>query len=217
MSDVATYALRDCQLTDPEQLARLADAANFIKCYPYAFEIVDIPRGVSVEQIEERFLEAVERGNQPDVVVVDYIGLMDAPDEEGDDWLRLGKIAGRLHEFGRAYNIVVLTAAQLNRSTAKDPADAIGLHRIGRSSNIMFHATIGIQILTRKNEDSFSDLEYHIIKNRDGEKGKHNIKKKFKTSTLVDIESYIPVNDYGVVNININNEDISEKLAELGW
>jgi replicative DNA helicase len=217
MSDVATYALRDCQITDSVQLARLADAANFTKCYPYEFEIVDVPRGVTVEQIEERYLEAIGKGNSPEIVVVDYLGLMDSQDEEGDDWLRLGKIAGRLHEFARAYNIVMLTAVQLNRSTAKDPADAIGLHRIGRSSQIMHHATIGLQILTRKNEDTFSDLEYYIIKNRNGERGKHNLKKKFQTATLVDIDSYIPINDFGVVNVNINADDISDKLAKLGW
>ena len=142
---------------------------------------------------------------------------MDSLSEEGDDWLRLGKIAGKLHEFARSYNLVMMTAVQLNRSTAKDPADAIGLHRIGRSSQIMHHATIGIQILTRKNEDTFSDLEYYIIKNRNGECGKHNLKKKFQTATLVDIDSYIPINDFGIVNVNINADDISDKLEKLGW
>ncbi|KKN70814.1 hypothetical protein LCGC14_0427060 [marine sediment metagenome] len=224
MSDVSTYSLRDCQISDSGQLARLANSANFIKNYPYEFDIVDIPRGVTVGQIEERFLEAVAKGHRPDVVVIDYLGLMDAPGEDGDDWLRLGHIAGKLHEFARTYNIVLLSAVQLNRPKSKDPDDAIGLHRIGRSSNIMHHATLGIQILTRKNEDNFGDLEYHIIKNRNGERGKHNLHKSFKTGSLIDIvdedgNSYVPQTSDeigGFSNANVM-EDISGKLAELGW
>ncbi|MDP2685256.1 MAG: DnaB-like helicase C-terminal domain-containing protein [bacterium] len=222
MADIATYALRDCQISDPVQLGKLADAANFIKNYPYEFEVVDIPRGVTIHQIEERFLESVARGKMPEIVIVDYLGLMDDTGEDGDDWLRLGKIAGKLHEFGRMYNVIVLTAVQLNRPKTKDPRDAIGMHRIGRSSQIMHHATIGVQILTRENEDSYADLEYHVIKNRDGEMGSHNIKKKFKTATLVDYKDddgkgYIPNSNTGFIpNVNVM-EDISDKLSELGW
>jgi len=222
MSDIPTYTLRDCQITDPEQLARLADCANFIRKYPYEFDLVDIPRGVSVDQIEDRYLESVSKGYNPKVVVVDYLGLMES-DDEGDDWLRLGNIAGRLHEFARVYNIVVLTAVQLNRAKAKDPREAIGLHRIGRSSNIMHHATIGIQILTRENEDACADLEYHVIKNRNGERGSHNIKKRFQTATLVDFvdedgNRYVPKNDDSSIFTQVSAiEDISDRLEKLGW
>lgn len=227
MASIPTYALRDCQITDPGQLDRLAQSANFINNYPAEFDIVDVPRGVTVEQIEERFLESVAKGHRPDVVVVDYLGLMDAPGEEGDDWLRLGKIAGKLHEFARTYNIVLLSAVQLNRpnNSKKNPSpdDVIGLHRIGRSSNIMHHATLGIQILTRKNEDSYPDLEYHIIKNRNGERGSDIIKKHFQTATLIDFnendDNYVPRDSDkigGFVNANVM-EDISDRLAKLGW
>ncbi len=228
MSDISTYALRDCQITDPAQLSRLADAANFIKTYPHEFEIVDIPRGVTVEQIEDRFLESVARGNRPDVVVIDYLGLMESADDDGDDWLRLGNIAGKLHELARTYNIVVLTAVQLNRSKnagakSYDPHDDVGMHRIGRSSNIMHHATVGIQILTRKNEDTCADLEYHVIKNRNGERGSHNIKKQFQTATLVDYvdedgNRYVPKNDDSSLFTQVTTvEDISDRLEKLGW
>ena len=224
MSDVSTYALRDAQIHDEEQLKRLADSANFINTYPYEFEIVDIPRGVTVEQIEERFLEAKAKGHRPDVVVVDYLGLMDAPDIDGDDWLRLDKIAGKLHEFARVYNIVLLTAVQLNRvKSKKDPLENIGLHRIGRSSGIMHHATIGIQILTRENEDNYADLEYHVIKNRNGERGSHNIKKKFSTARLIDFDDengkYIPKESGAIGGFFTGNsiEDISDRLDKLGW
>lgn len=218
MANVPTYSLRDCQITNEEQLARLSHSAKFIRDYPNSFEIVDIPRGVTVGQIEDRFLESIATGRRPDVVVIDYLGLMEAVEEDGEDWLRMGKMAGDLHEFTRAYNIVLLTAVQLNRPKSRKPEDTIGLHRIGRSSQIMHHATVGVQILTRENEEILADLEYHVIKNRHGERGKHSINKNFQTATLVDNTDrpYIPPNTDGST-IPIVMEDISDKLADLGW
>lgn len=217
LSQISTYALRDAHISK-QQAKRLAQVDHFIENYDSEFEIVDIPRGVTVENIEERFLESVTKGHRPDVVVVDYLGLMSAPDIQGDDWLKLGEIAGKLHEFARAQNVVVLTAVQLNRPKGKDPNDIIGLHRIGRSSNIMHHASIGIQIETRPDEDTYADLPYHIIKNRNGERGHHILKKQFKYATLVDQDSYRPQHDNIGSFTAVNQfDDLTDTLRDLGW
>lgn len=217
LSQISTYALRDAHISK-QQAKRLAQVDNFIENYESEFEIVDIPRGVTAENIEERFLESVTKGHRPDVVVVDYLGLMSAPDIQGDDWLKLGEIAGKLHEFARAQNVVVLTAVQLNRPKGKDPNDIIGLHRIGRSSNIMHHASIGIQIETRPDEDTYADLPYHIIKNRNGERGHHILKKQFKYATLVDQDSYRPQHDNIGSFTAVNQfDDLTDTLKDLGW
>lgn len=215
-----TYGLRDACITKPDMLKRMSDSANFINKYPFNFEIVDIPRGVTIKNIEERYLESCSLGNAPDVVIVDYLGLMEDPDSNGDDWLRLGHIAGQLHEFARAYNVIVLSAVQLNRAKNRDPEESIGLHRIGRSSLIMHHASIGIQIETRKNEEALQDLRYHIIKNRNGEKGSHLLKKDFRTATLCDLEVYKPKHSDSslfIAKSPLDQEDISEVLANYGW
>lgn len=217
LSQISTYALRDAHISK-QQAKRLAQVDNFIENYESEFEIVDIPRGVTAESIEERFLESVTKGHRPDVVVVDYLGLMSAPDIQGDDWLKLGEIAGKLHEFARAQNVVVLTAVQLNRPKGKDPNDIVGLHRIGRSSNIMHHASIGIQIETRPDEDTYADLPYHIIKNRNGERGHHILKKQFKYATLVDQDSYRPQHDNIGSFTAVNQfDDLTDTLKDLGW
>ena len=188
VADLPTYSLRDCSL-NKEQAKRLGDTVDFINEYPFEFEIVDIPRGVTIEQIELRFNEALTKYS-PEVVVVDYLGLMDASgsDNSDQDWLRLGHIAGRLHEFARAYNIIMLTAVQLNRpqnKSAKNSSELIGMHRIGRSSLIMHHANLAIQIESRKDEAIMDDLVYHIIKNRDGELGSHRMRKKFQNNLIL--------------------------------
>jgi replicative DNA helicase len=220
LADVPMYGIRDSSLTK-FQLQGLNKVSEFITKYPYEFEIVDIPRGVTVDQIEARFQEACSRYH-PDVVVVDYLGLLEDSDAEGDDWLKLGYIAGKLHELARVYNIVMLTAVQLNRSSNKskqDPSELIGIHRIGRSSLIMHHANIGIQIESRKDEHTFSDMRYHVIKNRDGELGMHVLMKNFANASVKDMDPpFEPKKDeFGSVLSGEDVEDISELLKQHNW
>ncbi len=221
LADVPSYGLRDSNL-NKYQFQAINKVSNFIERYPYEFEIVDIPRGVTVEQVEARFQEACSR-YRPDVIVVDYLGLLEDREAEGDDWLKLGFIAGKLHELARAYNVVMLTAVQLNRastSSKQDASELIGVHRIGRSNLIMHHANIGIQIESRKDEHTYSDMRYHIIKNRDGELGMHVLMKNFANASLKDMDPpFSPKkDDLGALISGSNNaEDISDLLQKYNW
>lgn len=217
LADIPLYNLRDATLTHDE-FRRLQQALKFIQEYPFEFEITDVPRGLTVEQSEIHFEEACAR-NQPDAVEWDYLGLCEDNDVEGDDWLKLGKIAGKMHEFCRVFNISGLTAAQLNRppqTKNKESSDLIGLHRIGRSSLIMHHANIAIQIETRKDERNFPDFRYHLIKNRDGELGMHAIRKKFSHSSILDSDPpYQPKITEGECAGANDEEDITEQLKQF--
>lgn len=224
VADVPMYGLRDSKLVQSE-VSSLQLALKFIKKFSEKgpkFEIVDIPRGVNVEQIEERYLEAREKFDPryPTVIFIDYLGLMEDDSVDGDDWLKLGKIAGKVHEFGRCYDLAVATAVQLNRpakSKNAEPGENIGVHRIGRSSLIMHHANIGIQIETRKDEWLRDTFLYHLIKNRDGELGKHEIQKRFANAAIFDVP-YIPPgrDEFGGYMSGFNDEDdISEQVREM--
>lgn len=219
IADVPMYSLRDATLTKSETES-LNASFKFIKHFSQKnkFEIVDIPRGVSVAQIEERFLEACAKYT-PDVVVVDYLGLLESGGPKGKDdaadWLRLGEVAGQLHEFTRSYNTRVFTAVQLNRVAKKnDASETIGVHRIGRSSLIMHHANVGIQIESRKDESNRDTFKYHIIKNRDGELGSHEISKKFKNAALIDVPYQAPDRDQfgSLISGFDEDEDISDQV-----
>lgn len=212
IANVPMYGIRDAKLNEVD-LTMLDQAAKFIEKYPHEFEIVDVARGANLAQIEARFLEARKRFN-PEVVVVDYLGLMEDNSQPGaDDWLKLGNIANSLHEFARYYGIVLLTAVQLNRPKANE--ESIGMHRIGRSSMILHAADLGIQIETRPNEAKESDLIYHIIKIRDGEMGTGRMVKNFKNASLLNSpwqpESFLQE------KFNASSEDLSEYLRQAGW
>jgi len=169
-----------------DEAEKLKKSLRFIKNYPHQFEIVDIPRGATMESMELIFEEA-KAHYDPKIIVIDYLGLMSYEGPEMDDWLKLGKIAEKIHEFARVHGLIVLSAIQLNRGKGgKDAEDKIGLHRIGRSALIMQNANIGIQIETRPNEKSYPDMFYHLIKNRDGELGKGKLIKNLAAGTLID-------------------------------
>lgn len=194
LANVPQRALSKSQLT-PEEEERVKKAYNFIKLYQengYYFDIVDVPRNLTIEEVELRYHDAMLR-YRPEIVVVDYMGLMhNKALAKEQDWLKMGAIAASLHEFARAYDCVVVTAAQLtdlkrNSTGSQEESRRVGVHRWGRSSLIMHNVNLGIQIETRPNEMSFPDLKVHIVKNRKGPLGKGNLIKNFANASLVDV------------------------------
>lgn len=194
LANVPQRALSKSQLT-PEEEERVKKAYNFIKLYQengYYFDIVDVPRNLTIEEVELRYHDAMLR-YRPEIVVVDYMGLMhNKALAKEQDWLKMGAIAASLHEFARAYDCVVITAAQLtdlkrNSTGSQEESRRVGVHRWGRSSLIMHNVNLGIQIETRPNEMSFPDLKVHVVKNRKGPLGKGNLVKNFANASLVDV------------------------------
>lgn len=195
---------------DPEEKKRVDQAYSFIKKYQengYYFDIVDVPRNLTIEEVELRYHDAMMR-YRPEVVVVDYMGLMHSKTlAKEQDWLKLGGISSSLHEFGRAYDSAVITAAQLTdlkRSSqgSQEESRRVGVHRWGRSSLIMHNVNLGIQIETRPNERSFPDLKIHLVKNRKGPLAQGSLVKNFANASLIDVpydEGQIP----GDVSANI--------------
>jgi replicative DNA helicase len=210
LSGNPTKLIRSAKL-NPMEANKLKKALRFIKKYPYQFEIVDIPRGATMEHLEMLYEEAKVLYD-PKVIVIDYLGLMDYEGgADMDDWLKLGKIAEKMHEFARVHNCIVLSAVQLNRNKGVKEEDKIGLHRVGRSALILTNANIAIQIESRPNEKTYPDMFYHIIKNRDGQLGKGRLIKNLACGTLIDdkIEE-----DETTFELR-DPEDISEKLELL--
>lgn len=200
--------IRDAKLEDNDE-RKLSKALRFTKNYPWDFEIVDVPRGASIDTIELIFNDVLTRKRKPKVVIVDYLTLMDYKENEMDDWLKQGKIAEQLHEFGRVHEVVMLSAVQLNdpkMNSGKAAESKIGLHRIGRSKMIMHNANFGIQIEKRPNEENFPDMSLHLIKSRRTELTHGKIYKNFSCCALLNdphinkSESYDP-------------DDISDKMS----
>jgi replicative DNA helicase len=184
LSGNPTKLIRKAKL-NPAEMEKMKKVLRFISKYPYQFEIVDIPRGATMESLELLYEESKVLYD-PKIIVIDYLGLMDYDGGDMEDWLKLGKIAEKIHEFARVHNCTVLSAVQLNRTKGAKEEDRIGLHRIGRSALIMQNANIAVQIESRPNEKSHPDMYYHLIKNRDGELGRGRLIKNLACGTLID-------------------------------
>lgn len=212
IADVPSYGIRDAKLSKAEAQG-LSKACKFMKRYPYKFDIIDVPRGFSVEQLEVMY-EEMTADYKPDVLFIDYMGLMEDIGDDSDDWLALGKLAGKIHEFGRTYSIPIVTAVQLNRLDPQhkgNAAKAIGLHRIGRSALISTHASMVIQIESRPDEETHDDFVYHIIKNRHGASGGHaSVYKNFQKCSIID-KPY----DIEAVETWATSDDISEDVSDI--
>jgi len=213
LAGVPSRKIENADLTK-EEFAKIKACLDFIKQYPFTFKIVDIANACAND------LEAIltDAGEDFDAIFIDYLGIMtpnDKSDEE-QDWLKQGIIAQQIRAIGRRRKKPIFSAVQLNRkSKGKDPGENIGLDRLARSATIATHATHVIQIESRIQEQTFPDFIYWFVKNRKGPKGKGILIKNLSCATLIDKEDdqENASNDYE--SPFVNQDDISEAMANL--
>lgn len=186
LAGIPLYGLRDGTLT-AEEIERFKISLKFQMRYNKYFHIIDVPRGCTMAQIESKFIEKSFE-SVPNLVIIDYISLMTADSEEGSDWLNLGRLAEQMHEFARTYNVAVISPVQLNRPPKQNGGEAPSpdQHRVGRSNMLVQNANILLNIRTRKDERLRSDMEVHVVKNRDGENSVFVLQKRLDMMRLYD-------------------------------
>jgi replicative DNA helicase len=167
--------------------ARWRSCLDFQKSYNKTFYILDMPRGTTMGEIEAKY-ENLLGVFKPDAVFVDYLQLMKPTvGQIGSDWLDVGKVSEELHEFCRKKNIPVVTAAQrkaAQKKTGGKKVDDVSLEDLGRSKMIGDNAAIVFLIANREDERLREDMEVHVVKNRDGAKGKVSLRKVFANSRI---------------------------------
>lgn len=161
---------------------------EFQKNYKKKFHIIDMPRGTKAMEIEAKF-DSIIGQFKPDLLCVDYLGIMKPNRSHGADWEDVGHIAEDLHELCRKKNIPLITAAQRKgriRSVGKQKAEQVeDSEEIGRSKMIGDNANIILLIENRNEEHLREDMIIHITKNRDGAKGKILLLKDFEKSRVM--------------------------------
>jgi replicative DNA helicase len=161
---------------------------EFQKGYDKKFYIVDMPRGTKTMEIEAKF-DAIVGQFKPDLLCVDYLGIMKPNKSYGADWEDVGHTAEDLHELCRKKNIPLVTAAQRKgrlRSAGKNKNENIeDSEEIGRSKMIGDNANIILLIENRNEEHLREDMIVHVTKNRDGAKGKVVLIKDFEKSRVI--------------------------------
>ena len=184
LAEVYSNHIRDGLLCEDDK-RKYFKALKFQKEYNKELYIVDMPKGATTREIELKYLEICETKFKPDLIVIDYLGIMSSNDSTGSDWQDLGIISAELHEFARVYEISVLSGSQVNRT--KDGSERYDTSRIARSAVIPTHANIIIQIGCRSDEYLRTDMPIYIIKMRDGERDQFTLSKDFARMKVVDL------------------------------
>lgn len=189
VAGVPLYGIRDGSLNDEEK-RRYRAALRFMRAYPSQFRIIDIPRGATMQHIESKFMQCCDDSpdNPPQLVVVDYISLMESDRDQGSDWRNLGRIAEQYHEFTRVNRIPSISPVQLNRPDKKASQSELrpDQERIARSSMLVDNANIVLTIEKRKDEHLQKDMKIHRVKMRDGEQGMFVLQKRLDMMRLYD-------------------------------
>jgi replicative DNA helicase len=184
-ADIRQKALMRGFLSDEEKM-RWKNSLEFQRKYDKHFYVVDMPRGSRTLDIEARF-DSLTSEFEPDLVVVDYLGIMKPNRDFGQDWLEVGHTAADLHEFCRSKNIAVLTAAQRKARNKSSKTQYNDLEELGRSKMIGDNANIVLLIEQREDELLRDDMVLHVVKNRDGAKGEAKLMKEFEKSKVASI------------------------------
>jgi replicative DNA helicase len=184
IAGIYSNQIRDGLLSEEDE-GKYLQVLDFQEAYEKHIYVVDMPKNVTPRDVELKYLEVCDLGFQPDLVVVDYLGIMGPNDTSGQDWQDLRIISAELHEFARIYEVPVLTASQVNRT--KDGTERYHTDRIARSGGIPDNANVILQIASRPDEEARSDMVVYIIKMRDGEKGHFTLTKDFGRMRVVDI------------------------------
>lgn len=192
IGEIYSNHIRDGLLGDVDK-KKYFRVLEFQRKYPKHFHIVDMPKGATTRDIELKYIEVCETGFKPDMVVVDYMGIMSPNTAVGQDWMDLGIISAELHEFARIYEVAVVTGSQVNKT--KDGVERYDTSRIARSGMITASANIIIQIAKRPDEDIRTDLLVYITKMRDGEKTQFTLSKDFGRMRVIDIVDDSYTND----------------------
>lgn len=167
------YHLRDGQATEEEE-ALFKKSLAFQEKYDAKkkFWILDIARDTTVGNLEAQY-QSLLPIFEPDLIVVDYIGIMKASNPSGIDWLDQGSIAAEMHEFCRTYRKPVITGAQMNKAQAMGNGKQVfDVERLARSKMIGDNANVVLQIEKGQNFNTSSYVRLHLVKNRSGESGR---------------------------------------------
>ena len=132
-----------------------------------------------------------KEGFRPDAIVIDYIGLMASSRltlaQAGGMYAFYKLIAEELHGFSKKHDVVVLTAAQLNRGSY-DNLDS-GLDSIADSLGVIQTADTVLAILSNGQLRDANQALLKFLKNRNtGHLSSHLVQTAFETMRFSDID-----------------------------
>jgi len=210
ISGVGCNKLRDGTWTLEQDGPLLFQNIKFQSKYHKQFYISDLGRGVNMNTIEAEYERLLSKFT-PDVVVVDYLGIMRANNPTGQDWLDQGTNAEDICEFARQLKKPLYTASQMkagNRTNSGIKRYAGDAESVARSKMITDNCNINIQIDIEDEKvygegiayDDSPYMKLILAKCRDSKKGSLVIGKEFWRQRVYDLDFIDPTSSDGYKN-----------------
>lgn len=164
------------------------------------------PKGITVGGIKAYLESLVKAGIKPDVLVVDYLGLIKSND--GDNSYSQGKAAAEeLRALSYYFNMPVVSAIQTNREGMENPS----LDTVSESLGVAFTADVVWSIHQEEGDQELGIIKVGGIKNRLGPKhGATAMRIDYTTLSLSEEKDYI-----GLTKNTQNMSEISSLEAKL--
>ena len=158
-----------------QEIEKSINSKLIIKEYP--------PKAVTVRQIEAYINKLRHSGFKPDVVVIDYLNLINPSTKNLNSYESVKEIAEQLRAMAFKFNIPVVSASQVNR-TGHGKADP-GMENISESIGLPATCDVLCALWQEDTDRTLGILNMSIKKNRFGANfGAWAFKVKYETLTL---------------------------------
>ncbi len=179
--------------------------------------------------VESHYNQCIDEGHEPDIILIDYIDLLGAPNSRNDRKQEIDDNYAAAKGWAREINKPVWSPSQVNRMGAKD--DVIEGDKAAGSYDKMMIADFALS-LSRKKEDKINNSgRIHIMKNRFGMDGMtYKVNMDTSTGHIELISAYDSPDDmefseaskpkkqdsggYGTIN-NMEKKDLQSKFFAL--
>ena len=145
------------------------------------------PKSITVGGIRSYLESLVKAGIKPDILVIDYLGLIKA--SNGDNSYEQGKAAAEeLRALSYFFNMPVVSAIQTNREGMETPS----LDTVSESLGVAFTADVVWSIYQEEGDQELGIIKVGGIKNRLGPKfGATAMRIDYTTLSLSEEKGYI--------------------------
>jgi replicative DNA helicase len=177
-ADVSAFKLRNPRLLTREQKARVKEVANTIAGWPL---LLDTTASLSITELLARARLSVIR-DKAELVIVDHIGLIDAPGV--DNTKRLENVSKALRAFAKQTKVPVLQLSHLSNPPNKEINRPPTMLDLKYSGDIAGHSHVVLLLYVPESETGEPTGMDQIIvgKMREGEKGPIDV--RFNTRRL---------------------------------
>jgi replicative DNA helicase len=145
------------------------------------------PKFITVAGIKAYLESLVKAGIKPDILVIDYLGLIKA--SQGDNSYEQGKVAAEeLRALSYFFNMPVVSAIQTNREGMEKPS----LDTVSESLGVAFTADVVWAIYQEEGDQDLGIIKVAGVKNRLGPKhGATAMRIDYTTLSLTEEKGYI--------------------------